>query len=337
MWNFIVALHLPTDIPVGTVRKVDSYNEYRVAVQNGNSYVITFYVSSGEQNGDDAKQGNAPQQNVDSSESSKINPLYIYEGSALSDLDGEGHTQILATSYSASTNFPAFFAANSQQAISGNSWYIPAIGELAYVFANISVINAKIEAVGGKPIITSDTGETLMSSTMAFNTSTIYKMSTLYGTVNTDNKTTSYTTRAFIKANATSGNIEYNNMYLGFVTKNDLSTVAMTGSYNNLTDKPTIPTVPTNVSAFSNDAGYLTQQDINGKKNIMSIVSVPVGTSTLSAEVEKYYTFTDSVETMSIDLPTPSDSNAQSISFFMTTGANPAITFTSTGNTIYKE
>lgn len=29
------------------------------------------------------------------------------------------------------------------------------------------------------------------------------------------------------------------------------------GSYNDLTNKPTIPTVPTNVSAFNNDAGYL--------------------------------------------------------------------------------
>ena len=30
------------------------------------------------------------------------------------------------------------------------------------------------------------------------------------------------------------------------------------GNYNDLTNKPTIPTVPTNVSAFTNDAGYLT-------------------------------------------------------------------------------
>lgn len=30
------------------------------------------------------------------------------------------------------------------------------------------------------------------------------------------------------------------------------------GSYDDLTDKPTIPTVPSNVSAFTNDAGYLT-------------------------------------------------------------------------------
>jgi hypothetical protein len=37
-----------------------------------------------------------------------------------------------------------------------------------------------------------------------------------------------------------------------------LATVATSGSYNDLSNKPTIPTVPTNVSAFTNDAGYLT-------------------------------------------------------------------------------
>ena len=37
-----------------------------------------------------------------------------------------------------------------------------------------------------------------------------------------------------------------------------LKTVATSGSYNDLTDRPTIPTVPTKVSAFTNDAGYLT-------------------------------------------------------------------------------
>lgn len=40
------------------------------------------------------------------------------------------------------------------------------------------------------------------------------------------------------------------------------------GSYPDLTNKPTIPTVPTKVSAFENDAGYLTQhQDISGKED----------------------------------------------------------------------
>jgi hypothetical protein len=39
----------------------------------------------------------------------------------------------------------------------------------------------------------------------------------------------------------------------------DLATVATSGSYDDLSNKPTIPTVPTNVSAFTNDAGYLTE------------------------------------------------------------------------------
>ena len=47
----------------------------------------------------------------------------------------------------------------------------------------------------------------------------------------------------------------------------DLATVATSGSYNDLTNKPTIPTVPTNVSAFTNDAGYITQNDIANKQD----------------------------------------------------------------------
>lgn len=40
------------------------------------------------------------------------------------------------------------------------------------------------------------------------------------------------------------------------------------GNYNNLTNKPTIPTIPTNISAFNNDSGYLTaHQDITGKED----------------------------------------------------------------------
>lgn len=42
----------------------------------------------------------------------------------------------------------------------------------------------------------------------------------------------------------------------------DLAEVAFSGSYNDLTDTPTIPTVPTNISAFTNDAGYITTADL---------------------------------------------------------------------------
>ena len=41
-----------------------------------------------------------------------------------------------------------------------------------------------------------------------------------------------------------------------------LKTVAYTGSYSDLTDKPEIPEMPTNVSQLANDAGYLTSADI---------------------------------------------------------------------------
>lgn len=50
----------------------------------------------------------------------------------------------------------------------------------------------------------------------------------------------------------------------GYLTEHqDISHLAtkdelFSGSYNDLKDKPTIPTVPTNVSSFKNDAGYLT-------------------------------------------------------------------------------
>lgn len=66
--------------------------------------------------------------------------------------------------------------------------------------------------------------------------------------------------------------------------KTSLKTVATTGSYNDLMNKPTIPTVPTKVSAFTNDAGYATKTYVDQKVNdglysiqkIMDIV-YPVG------------------------------------------------------------
>lgn len=44
----------------------------------------------------------------------------------------------------------------------------------------------------------------------------------------------------------------------------DSTNLFFSGSYNDLTDTPTIPTVPTNISAFANDSGYLTtHQDLS--------------------------------------------------------------------------
>ena len=75
-----------------------------------------------------------------------------------------------------------------------------------------------------------------------------------------------------------------------------LATVAHTGSYNDLTDKPTIPTVPTDVSAFNNDAGYITQDQVpaqvnadwnatNGPAQILNKPTIPTVPTNISAFV----------------------------------------------------
>ena len=98
--------------------------------------------------------------------------------------------------------------------------------------------------------------------------------------------------------------------------------------------KPTIPTVPTVVSAFTNDAGYLTShQDISGKENKMTITTAS-GT-TLSAAVDNYYRFDSAVGTLTVTLPTPSNNiYLNNIIFSFTTSSSPNVTFTSGANTI---
>ena len=63
-----------------------------------------------------------------------------------------------------------------------------------------------------------------------------------------------------------------NKLPVGYVS--GLATVATSGSYNDLSNKPTIPTVPTNVSDFTNDAGYLVSSDIAGKANTSDLADV---------------------------------------------------------------
>ena len=87
----------------------------------------------------------------------------------------------------------------------------------------------------------------------------------------------------------------------GYAKSADLATVAVSGSYNDLADKPTIPsttglatetyvdgkiaeidipTVPTKVSAFENDKGYLTEhQSLEGYAKKTDIPTVPTNVS----------------------------------------------------------
>lgn len=89
----------------------------------------------------------------------------------------------------------------------------------------------------------------------------------------------------------------------------DLAEVARSGSYNDLSDKPTIPTVPSNVSAFNNDAGYITASNVANKQDKMPIVQVPSGVTSIDAAVNTYYKVEDAVNDMAITLPTPTDTS----------------------------
>jgi hypothetical protein len=53
----------------------------------------------------------------------------------------------------------------------------------------------------------------------------------------------------------------------------NLAAVATSGSYSDLTGTPDIPTVPTNVGAFTNDAGYLTAATVQAAVTIPTNVS----------------------------------------------------------------
>lgn len=96
----------------------------------------------------------------------------------------------------------------------------------------------------------------------------------------------------------------------GYAKTADLSTVAKTGSYNDLADKPTIPSttglastkyvddkvagivipeVPTKVSAFENDAGYLTEHqslaNYSTTAQVQTMISSAIGAITDGNEV----------------------------------------------------
>lgn len=101
-----------------------------------------------------------------------------------------------------------------------------------------------------------------------------------------------------------------------YVVAANLAEVATSGDYNDLTNlptipaaqvqadwnvtsssskayikhKPTIPTVPTNVSAFTNDAGYLTQhQDISTKQDKITIVNHGTNDTTFTLTPNVYH------------------------------------------------
>ena len=86
--------------------------------------------------------------------------------------------------------------------------------------------------------------------------------------------------------------------YLTGYTETDPQFNAWDKDYNDLTNKPTIPTVPTSVSAFQNDAGYLTSytetdpqfnawdKDYNDLTNKPTIPTVPTNVSAFQNDAQ---------------------------------------------------
>ena len=98
------------------------------------------------------------------------------------------------------------------------------------------------------------------------------------------------------------------------------------GNYNDLTNKPTIPVVPTNVSAFTNDVGYLTQhQDISGKANKISVVQTSA--STIEINSNTFYKFGE-VASLTITLASITDNTIYNEYMFEFTSGSTATTLT---------
>lgn len=98
--------------------------------------------------------------------------------------------------------------------------------------------------------------------------------------------------------------VEYDIIYGGeklpspdeIIKSTDLATVATTGSYNDLTNKPV---VPTKTSDLTNDSGFLTEhQDISGKSNATNLEN---GTGTKALVQKESANFTLNEVTYNVD------------------------------------
>lgn len=134
----------------------------------------------------------------------------------------------------------------------------------AYTPTDLSNYYQKSETSGSSQISTA-LNEKVDNST--FNTYTASTDSSLSGKADTsavtevNNSLTAHTANTTAHVTAAEKNT-WNN-------KSDFS-----GDYNDLTNKPTIPTVPTNVSEFTNDAGYITANAISGKADTSAVTQV---------------------------------------------------------------
>lgn len=73
--------------------------------------------------------------------SDKPLPNYTNKRQAIYDLDGYENTRIVRENC---TGSPAFYAVDFE-----NGWYVPAIGQLNYLYGNLVEVNASLQVAGG--------------------------------------------------------------------------------------------------------------------------------------------------------------------------------------------
>lgn len=130
----------------------------------------------------------------------------------------------------------------------------------------------------------------------------------------------------------------------GYVKSADLAAVATSGSYTDLSNKPTIPTVPTNVSAFTNDAGYITSatdtkntagaSDSSSKLFIIGAVSQSANPQTYSQDTAYIGTdgclYSNNSKVLTVDDKASSATTADSATAF-SSGTTVSVTGDATG------
>ena len=120
-----------------------------------------------------------------------------------------------------------------------------------------------------------------------------------------------------------------NNSILG---TGNIEIEGFSGDYNDLTNKPTIPTVPTNVSSFNNDSGYITGSYHDASKQNVPAVVTSGTTLALADNTEYRLTIADG-DTCTYTLP--SGNYECYMRLTIASGATFSITFVPpTGETI---
>lgn len=161
----------------------------------------------------------------------------------------------------------------------GAPWRMPTNGEYGELFANIIYINADgtevdttktdkrvtVNGIVGLYIQSKINGARLFFSCSGYGNGSSWDHRGSRGYYWSSTFDSSRYARRLGFGSGGADPASYSNRYIGFAVRAVLnpsslkaSTVALTGSYNDLTNKPIIPTVPTNVSSFTNDVGYLT-------------------------------------------------------------------------------